>query len=226
MKLARSVVDHVERFVVQHGDDDWRLLPPDVLSTADAIERWEELRAILAELDLASISTEQLMCPVVSPRKVIAIGLNYRDHIVETGSSVPERPVVFAKFSNALLGPYGDIVMDPQLTSAGDYEVELAVVIGRRSRWVGEEEALDAVFGYAVANDVSARDWQKADRQFDRSKSFDTFCPIGPWITTSDQVGDPQSLRLRTWVDGELRQDSTTDEMLFPVAHRSAVLCL
>ena len=109
--------------------------------------------------------------------------------------------------------------MDKELTERGDYEVELAVVIGKRTRKVGEDRALDSVFGYTVANDVSARDWQKADGQFDRSKSFDTFCPIGPWITTADEVPDPQGLALRSWVNGELRQDSSTKEMLFDIAH-------
>ncbi|MGH2698435.1 MAG: fumarylacetoacetate hydrolase family protein, partial [Actinomycetota bacterium] len=125
----------------------------------------------------------------------------------------------FGKFPNSLNDPYGRIVMDEQLTEQGDYEVELAVVIGKTTRRVSEENALQSVFGYTVANDVSARDWQKADRQFDRSKSFDTFCPIGPWITTSDEVPDPQGLSLKSWVNGELRQDSSTKEMLFGVAH-------
>jgi 2-keto-4-pentenoate hydratase/2-oxohepta-3-ene-1,7-dioic acid hydratase in catechol pathway len=97
--------------------------------------------------------------------------------------------------------------------------VELAVVIGRKTRSVSEQDALESVFGYTVANDVSAREWQKLDGQFDRSKSFDTFCPIGPWITTADEVPDPQGLALKSWVNGEPRQDSSTKEMLFGVAH-------
>jgi 2-keto-4-pentenoate hydratase/2-oxohepta-3-ene-1,7-dioic acid hydratase in catechol pathway len=108
--------------------------------------------------------------------------------------------------------------MDPSLTEQGDYEAELAVIIGRRARRVSLADALDHVFGYAVANDVSARDWQFADPQFDRSKSFDTFLPVGPWITTADEVPDPQALGIRTWVNGELRQDSSTAEMVFGVA--------
>jgi len=157
--------------------------------------------------------------PVIAPTKVLAIGLNYRDHIRESKAKQPERPILFGKFPNSLNDPYGEIIMDPELTEQGDYEVELAVIIGKMTRGVSEQDALDSVFGYTVGNDISARDWQRADGQFDRSKSFDTFCPIGPWITTTDEVPDPQGLALKSWVNGELRQDSSTKEMLFGVAH-------
>ena len=157
--------------------------------------------------------------PVIAPTKVLAIGLNYRDHIRESKAKQPERPILFGKFPNSLNDPYGEIIMDPELTEKGDYEVELAVIIGKMTRGVSEQDALDSVFGYTVGNDVSARDWQRADGQFDRSKSFDTFCPIGPWITTADEVPDPQGLALKSWINGELRQDSSTKEMLFGVAH-------
>jgi 2-keto-4-pentenoate hydratase/2-oxohepta-3-ene-1,7-dioic acid hydratase in catechol pathway len=150
--------------------------------------------------------------------------LNYIDHIKETKAEQPERPVVFAKFPNAIVGPFAPVLMDSSLTEMGDYEVELAVVIGRRTRGVSEDEALKAVFGYTVANDVSARDWQSKDPQFDRSKGFDTFCPIGPWITTADEVPDPQALAIRSWVNGQPRQDSSTQLMLFSVAELIAFL--
>jgi 2-keto-4-pentenoate hydratase/2-oxohepta-3-ene-1,7-dioic acid hydratase in catechol pathway len=169
--------------------------------------------------DSEGIDDVEFLNPIVPPAKVLAIAMNYLDHINETGSKRPEKPVVFAKFPNSLNEPYGRIVIDPLLTEQGDYEVELGVVIGRTVKGVSEEEALSCVFGYTVANDVSAREWQRADGQFDRSKSFDTFCPIGPWITTADEVPDPQTLALRTWVNRELRQDSSTKAMLFPVAH-------
>lgn len=160
----------------------------------------------------------RFLSPIVRPSKVVAIGLNYLDHVRETGSSIPERPVVFAKFPNTLTDPGAPIVVDPSLTEEADYETELAVVIGRRARRVALADALDHVFGYAVANDVTARDWQRRDLQFDRAKGFDTFLPIGPWITTADEVPDPQALPVRTWVNGELRQDSSTAEMVFGVA--------
>ncbi|MBI2763670.1 MAG: fumarylacetoacetate hydrolase family protein [Chloroflexi bacterium] len=131
----------------------------------------------------------------------------------------PEYPMVFAKFPSSLNDPYGRIVMDDRLTDKGDYESELAVVIGRRTRGIAEDEALNCVFAYSVGNDVSARDWQRADGQFDRSKSFDTFCPIGPWLTTADEIPDPQALTVRSSVNGEVRQDSSTSEMIFSVRH-------
>jgi 2-keto-4-pentenoate hydratase/2-oxohepta-3-ene-1,7-dioic acid hydratase in catechol pathway len=150
---------------------------------------------------------------------MLAIGLNYRDHIRETKQTEPSNPIVFAKFPSSLNDPYGDIVMDQRLTEAGDYESELAVVIGRKARGIELSEALGCVFAYTVANDVSAREWQKRDGQLDRSKSFDTFCPIGPWLTTADEVSDPQALAVHSWVNGESRQDSSTREMIFSVEH-------
>lgn len=156
--------------------------------------------------------------PVMRPGKIIAIGLNYADHIRETGATAPENPIIFAKFPSAIVGPYDEVVIDPDLTSQGDYESELAVVIGRRARRVTESAALAYVFGYLVGNDVSARDWQKRDGQLSRSKSMDTFCPLGPWITSADEVQDPNDLWIRSWVNGEQRQDSTTGQMIFSIA--------
>jgi 2-keto-4-pentenoate hydratase/2-oxohepta-3-ene-1,7-dioic acid hydratase in catechol pathway len=152
------------------------------------------------------------------PGKIIGIGLNYRDHIDEAGLSAPERPLVFAKLPSSVIGPGEPIVIDPAITQNVDWEVELAVVIGRRMRNVDEGDALHHVFGYTVANDVSARDVQFAEQQLVRAKSIDTFCPLGPVIVTADEVADPQSLRLRTSVNGEIVQDSTTAQMAFGVA--------
>lgn len=189
-------------------------------STADVIAAGSEIESRLSGAsDADQVQDPAFLRPVVAPTKVLAIGLNYRDHIRETQAKQPERPILFGKFPNSLNDPYGRVVMDAELTERGDYEVELAVVIGKKTRRAAEGDALASVFGYTVANDVSARDWQRADGQFDRSKSFDTFCPIGPWITTADEVPDPQGLALRSWVNGELRQDSSTKEMLFGVAH-------
>jgi 2-keto-4-pentenoate hydratase/2-oxohepta-3-ene-1,7-dioic acid hydratase in catechol pathway len=207
-------------FAVAHPEGGWVLLTDlgiPAEATAGVIAAAGAVRAGLAGAprgrdDLA------LACPVVRPSKVIAIGLNYLDHVRETGAAVPERPVVFAKFPSTLTAPGSPIVVDPMLTEEADYETELAVVIGRRARRVARADALDHVFGYAVANDVTARDWQRKDAQFDRAKGFDTFLPIGPWITTADEVADPQALPVRTHVNGELRQDSSTAEMVFGVA--------
>jgi 2-keto-4-pentenoate hydratase/2-oxohepta-3-ene-1,7-dioic acid hydratase in catechol pathway len=153
-----------------------------------------------------------------TPRQIVAIGLNYHDHIRETGMDTPERPLIFAKFPSSVIGPDAEIVADAALTEAVDWEVELSVVVGRTMRNVSEAGALDHVLGYTVGNDVSARDVQFSDGQWVRAKSFDTFCPLGPAIVTPDEVGDPQALALRTRVNGELVQDSSTREMIFGVA--------
>jgi 5-carboxymethyl-2-hydroxymuconate isomerase len=152
------------------------------------------------------------------PGKVVAIGLNYLDHIRETGMDAPARPLVFTKFTTSLIGDGEPIEVDPSLTERVDWEVELAVVVGRRMRNVAEADALDHVFGYTVGNDVSARDLQFGDGQWVRGKSLDTFCPLGPVIVTADEIADPQALGLRTRVNGETVQDSSTAEMIFGVA--------
>lgn len=215
-----------EGFAASHPDGGWVLLSRvgiEASETAQVIGQQEAIAAAVATARPGAGELD-LRCPIVRPTKVLAIGLNYMDHIRETNSKVPERPVLFAKFPNTLNDPYGRIVVDPDLTEKADYEVELAVVIGKRTRRVARADALDHVFGYAVGNDVSARDWQFADPQFDRSKGFDTFCPIGPWITTADEVPDPQALGLRSWVNGEVRQDSSTKEMVHGVAELIAFL--
>lgn len=207
-------------FAVAHPAGGWVPLADLDIAAEDTAAVIAAAGAIPAALAAAPEGRDDvtLRCPVVRPSKIVAIGLNYLDHVRETGASVPERPVVFAKFPSALTAPGAAIVVDPGLTEEADYEAELAVVIGRRARRVARADALDHVFGYAVANDVTARDWQRKDGQFDRAKGFDTFLPIGPWITTADEVADPQTLDVRTWVNGELRQDSSTAEMVFGVA--------
>jgi 2-keto-4-pentenoate hydratase/2-oxohepta-3-ene-1,7-dioic acid hydratase in catechol pathway len=159
----------------------------------------------------------ELRAPV-RPGKIVAIGLNYHDHVREAGVESPERPLVFAKFPSAVIGPDEPILVDESLTERVDWEVELAVVIGARMRNVDPQEALDHVFGYTVANDVSARDVQFVDGQWVRGKSFDTFCPLGPVVVTRDELPDPQALKLCTRVNGETVQDSATGEMIFGVA--------
>lgn len=224
MRIARTDNEGSDPgFAVERDRGGW--VPLDALgieahTTADCIAAWPAIESrVSGASDADVVEDPDFLRPIVAPTKVLAIGMNYLDHIRETKSNQPERPILFGKFPNSLNDPSGKIVMDKELTEKGDYEVELGVVIGKTTRGVSEESALDSVFGYTVANDISARDWQRADGQFDRSKSFDTFCPIGPWITTADEVPDPQGLALRSWVNGELRQDSSTKEMLFGVAH-------
>jgi 2-keto-4-pentenoate hydratase/2-oxohepta-3-ene-1,7-dioic acid hydratase in catechol pathway len=168
--------------------------------------------------DTVALAEARLHAPVGKPSKVIAIGLNYEDHAQETGAPIPEKPIVFAKYPNTVIGP-GEAIRIPPITEQVDYEAELAVVIGREARNVSESEALDHVFGYTNANDVSSRDLQFSEGgQWTRSKSIDTFCLIGPYIATTDEVPDPQALSIRCILNGEVMQDGTTDKMIFSVA--------
>lgn len=157
-------------------------------------------------------------CPVLRPSKILGIGHNYAKHVAEVGADLPREPLVFSKLSNALNGPFDPIILDHQLTSRLDYECELAVIVGRRVRHLRAADASSAIFGYAVANDVSARDLQRLDKTLSRSKSLDTFCPIGPWITSYDAVSDAQELGIRTFVNDEIRQQDSTSDMIFSVA--------
>jgi 2-keto-4-pentenoate hydratase/2-oxohepta-3-ene-1,7-dioic acid hydratase in catechol pathway len=194
-------------------------LPADMIAFLDLGGAAMALARQIAEgaetaLPLRGVS---LLAPVPRPSKVVAIGQNYMDHCREQGVEPPELPVIFTKFSSAVIGPGATIRWDPALTSQVDYEVELAVVIGRRARRVPAEAALEYVAGYTVCNDVSARNLQFGDEQWVRGKSLDTFCPLGPWLVTRDEIPDPQNLAVRTTLNGEVVQDSTTVEMIFGV---------
>jgi 5-carboxymethyl-2-hydroxymuconate isomerase len=167
--------------------------------------------------ELDAVAGARRLAPVV-PGKVVAIGLNYLDHIRESGQPAPERPLVFAKFPSSVIGADEPIRLPLDVTERVDWEVELAVVIGRRAHRVAPADALDHVYGYTVANDVSARDLQFADGQWVRAKSLDSFCPIGPVLVTADEIPDPQRLRLVCRVNGEVVQDAGTDLMVFGVA--------
>jgi len=157
-----------------------------------------------------------LKAPVVAPPKIICLGLNYRDHAEEGGAVVPDEPIIFMKPRTAIVGPEEPIVK-PDFVQQLDYEVELAIIIGKRGKNIAASDAKDYIFGYTVFNDVSARDIQFKDGQWTRGKSFDTFAPIGPCITTAAQIGDPNNLRLWTRVNGETRQNSSTRLMVFDV---------
>jgi 2-keto-4-pentenoate hydratase/2-oxohepta-3-ene-1,7-dioic acid hydratase in catechol pathway len=155
--------------------------------------------------------------PVSCPSKIIGIGLNYKDHAEEQKAKVPDVPVVFAKLPNTLIGPKEAIAWDAKVTGKVDFEAELAVVIGSRIQNCPESEALGAVFGYSCANDVSARDLQFRDIQLLRGKSLDTFCPLGPWIVTGDEIPNPNSLKIQSWLNGRLMQDGNTSLMIFSI---------
>jgi ureidoglycolate lyase len=155
--------------------------------------------------------------PVAGMKNLVCIGLNYADHAAETGSPIPKEPIVFLKSLNALQGPNDDVVI-PRGSVKTDWEVELAIIIGTRAKYVSEENAMDHVAGYAVGNDVSEREWQ-AERggTWDKGKGFDTFGPLGPWLVTKDEVPDPQNLAMFCDVDGVRQQDGSTRTMIFGV---------
>ena len=159
-----------------------------------------------------------LMAPVPRPGKIACAGVNYRMHAAEQNHEPPDHPVMFAKFTTAVVGHGADIRWSPELTQAVDFEAELAVVIGATCRRVAQGEALDYVAGYTCLNDVSARDLQYSDKQFTRAKSLDTFAPMGPWLVTADEIPDPQTLAIRCLVNGVVMQDSNTADMVFGVA--------
>ncbi len=173
-------------------------------------------KAVKSGMPGLKISDVVFKAPVDDRPKIICVGLNYRDHAEEQGVKPPSEPVIFMKPYTALIGP-GQPIIYPEITEKLDYEAELAVIIGKKCRKVGSEEALQYVLGYTCFNDVSARDIQFRDGQWVRGKSFDTFAPIGPWIVTADEVGDPHNLRIMARVNGEVRQDSNTRNLIFPV---------
>ena len=160
----------------------------------------------------------RLTAPILAPSKIIAVGLNYIDHCKEANLPVPTEPVLFSKFPNSITGPFDELSWPEGVTKEVDYEVELAVVIGRRGRNIPEKDALDYVCGYSVVNDVSARDLQFANaKQWDRGKSLDTFCPWGPYIVTRDEIDDPHNLDVRTVLNGEEMQKSNTKNLIFNI---------
>jgi 2-keto-4-pentenoate hydratase/2-oxohepta-3-ene-1,7-dioic acid hydratase in catechol pathway len=174
------------------------------------------------------LADARLLAPAV-PRKYLAIALNYADHIAEMGMDAPEVPVFFNKQVGCVVGPGAEVHM-PKVSTFLDYEAELAIVIGRRCRHVAVEDAHEAIAGYTCANDVSVRDWQGRAQTMTIGKSFDTHGPLGPWLVTPEEVGDPQDLRVRCYVDDELRQDASTAEMVFDcfqqVSHLSEAFTL
>jgi 2-keto-4-pentenoate hydratase/2-oxohepta-3-ene-1,7-dioic acid hydratase in catechol pathway len=183
----------------------------------------DRVRAALAAGDLpeTDIAGQRVGAPIARPGVVLCIGMNYAAHAAEAGAAPPAEPVVFYKAPNTVVGPY-DEVRIPRGSSRTDWEVELAVVIGRTARYLqSPADALDHIAGYAVSNDVSEREFQvdRSGGQWSKGKSCETFNPLGPWLVTPDEVADPQDLALRSWVNGQPRQDSSTKDMVFGVAH-------
>lgn len=220
MKLATFKTDGSERIgAVKDGgliDLSDRHLARDMI---ELIARWPEVKDSIARIvseETAHIplSSVHLLAPVPRPQKVLAIGLNYADHIAESGAKTPEKQIWFGKLGNAINGPH-DPIHVPKASAAVDWEAELVFVIGTRCRHVPKEKAHEVIFGYACGNDVSVRDWQFHTAQWLVGKSFDTHAPIGPWIVTADEVGDPHALGIRCLVNGETRQNSNTGNLVF-----------
>lgn len=223
MKLARvGEAGHERPVVVVDGTFlDLSMVTPDITSEflgSGGLQRAAQALEDLPELDVPEGT--RVGPPIRRPPKVLAIGLNYAKHAAETGAELPSEPVLFTKAANSVVGP-NDTVLTPRGCTKLDHEVELAVIIGAEGRYLDSpDDALAVVAGYAIGNDVSARDFQKErGGQWVKGKSAETFCPLGPWLVTRDEVTDPQALALTLSVNGTVRQDSTTADMIFSVAH-------
>ncbi|HLJ52734.1 MAG TPA: fumarylacetoacetate hydrolase family protein [Rhizomicrobium sp.] len=219
MKLATFESDGREKIGAVVGADIVELSGDGLPATmVELIAGWSRLKD-KAEAVARDAKTRHRLRDVhlrapVWPQKILAIGLNYADHIEETGAATPERQIWFSKLLNAVNGPYDPIEI-PKASSAVDYEAELVFVIGKRCRHVAKEKAADVIFGYAAGNDISVRDWQFHTTQWLVGKSFDTHAPFGPWIVTADEIGDPHALGIRCLVNGETRQNSNTRNLVF-----------
>ncbi|MEW2165661.1 fumarylacetoacetate hydrolase family protein [Streptomyces sp. NPDC007084] len=228
MKIAR--VRHEGRVLAARVDGTtvYPVLPEETRHMADAVR---DLIAdgtahtvLAADVPGIPLDDVELLSPLAAPQKIVCIGLNYADHIRETGLATPKVPLSFVKTAHCLTGPTAPVRIPRGATEQLDWEAELAVVIGRTARHVPAEHAADHVFGYTVANDVSARDAQFSDVQWFRGKNFDAFCPLGPWIVTADEVPRPQDLAIGARVNGAVVQDSSTKEMIFGIAETIAYL--
>ncbi len=189
------------------------------MSMLEFIEQMDDLspkvsKFINSNPEVIPLSKIEFLPVIERPGKVLAVGLNYKDHAKETGMDLPEVPMIFTKQSTSVLGHQGEI-HKPKVSDAVDYEGEMAFVIGKKCRHVNKEDALDVIAGVTICNDVSVRDWQIASPTFTMGKSFDTHCPIGPYIVTMDEISDIHNLKIKTYVNDELRQDSCTDQLIF-----------
>lgn len=188
-----------------------------LIFNGDMIDFIDRCELPLTEKKGIPLEQVKLAPPVIRPSKIIAIGLNYQDHVKESHGSLLETPLIFAKFPNSLAGHGEDISWDTNITQKVDYEAELAVVIGKKVSACKKSEAMSAVFGYTCANDVSARDLQFGDGQWIRGKSLDSFCPMGPWIVTPDDITDPNDLKITCRLNDRVMQKSTTRHMIFDI---------
>jgi 2-keto-4-pentenoate hydratase/2-oxohepta-3-ene-1,7-dioic acid hydratase in catechol pathway len=231
MKLCRFATEQGPALGIVEGGEVADLsaldVPQEPAAALDAVGQAGVAR-LAADAPRLPLADLELLAPA-APRKYLAIALNYRDHIAEMGMEAPEVPVFFNKQVTCVVGPGAEIHM-PKVSTFLDYEAELALVIGKRCRHVPVERAHEVIAGYTCANDVSVRDWQGKAQTMQIGKSFDTHGPLGPWVVTADELGDPNDLAIRCYVDDELRQDACTSEMVFDcfqqVAHLSEAFTL
>ncbi|MEP2827510.1 fumarylacetoacetate hydrolase family protein [Parvibaculum sp.] len=204
-------------------------LPRDMVALISSEAAMARARAAAQTGSAIALDKVTLEAPVPFPGKVLAIGLNYRDHVEESGQAMPEHQVWFNKQHNCITGPYADVAL-PSVSALLDYEAEMCFVIGKRCKHVPASRAHEVIAGYFVGNDVSVRDWQLRTNTWQIGKSFDTHGPTGPWIVTPDEVGDPHALDIKCWVNGELRQNSNTKHLIFncfdQVAHLTQAFTL
>ena len=224
MRFLRLGAVGAEIPVVSDGETSWSLLPltPDIDGAFLASDGPARAEAAVLAGELPTVDTTGLRigAPIARPQAVICIGMNYAAHAAESGSQPPTRPIIFLKTPNTIAGP-DDAVTIPRGSTKTDWEVELAAVIGRRARYLSSpEEALEHIAGFAVANDVSEREYQlqRSLGQWSKGKSFETFNPLGPWLVPTAEVGDGSGLRIWSTVNGEPRQDSSTSDLIFGVA--------
>lgn len=211
-----------------------RAAPSLATDMLDLIARWPQIQGEVRRLaqearDTLAMRDLRLLTPITRPGKIMAIGLNYADHIAESQLGTPEHQLWFTKAITAITGPF-DPIQIPKVSQAVDYEAELVAVIGKGGRHISKADAALSVFGYCVGNDVTERAWQHRTAQWSLGKSFDTHAPIGPWITTADEIADPHALSIRGLVNGQLRQNSNTGQMVFnlwdQIAHISQAMTL
>lgn len=219
MKLATFTEGGSTRIGIVSGNEIADLggtgLPKDMIALLAAGDEVLAQAASAAEsAPRLPLSDVKLESPVLRPPKILAVGLNYADHVEESGMKTPENPMIFNKQSTSAHPPF-EPFHRPSYSTALDYEGELAIVIGKNCRHVPRDRAQEVIAGYSVCNDVSVRDWQLRVPTFTMGKSNDTHCPLGPWIVTSDEVSDPHTLDLKTWVNGELRQSTNTKNLIF-----------
>jgi 2-keto-4-pentenoate hydratase/2-oxohepta-3-ene-1,7-dioic acid hydratase in catechol pathway len=221
MRLARSGAPGAERPIIAGDDDVWRDLSPLTHDITGAFLGNGLAAARTALPDLVPVGEiTRFGAPLTGIGKIACIGLNYRDHAAETGAAIPAEPIVFLKTPDTVNGPDDDVLI-PRASTKTDWEVELAVVIGAEARYLGSPaDAAACIAGYAISNDVSEREFQiERGGQWDKGKNCETFNPLGPWVRTADDVPDPQALGMRLWVNGELRQDGNSSNMIFGIDH-------